>query len=76
MKVYYKASPPIANLIAEHPILKPIVRADLLPVVALSAVVVNITPTAKVAIVALLVLISVVVGILVIRRRDRGPEHT
>jgi len=42
--VYYRVSPPIAEFITEHPSLKPIVRAGLLPVVAMSAVVVNTSP--------------------------------
>jgi hypothetical protein len=42
--VYYRVSPPIAEFITEHPSLKPIVRAGLLPVVAISAVVINVSP--------------------------------
>jgi len=56
---YYKVSPPIAEFITEHPSLKPIVRAGLMPAVAMSAVAVNTTPTEKMAIASLLVLISV-----------------
>jgi len=40
---YYTVSPPIAKFITEHPSLKPIVRAGLLPVVAMSAVAVNVS---------------------------------
>jgi hypothetical protein len=41
---YYWISPPVAKFITEHPSLKPIVRAGLLPVVAMSTVVVNVSP--------------------------------
>jgi hypothetical protein len=41
VEFYYEVSPPIAEFITEHPSLKPIVRAGLLPVVAMSAVVVK-----------------------------------
>jgi len=43
--LYYKISPPIAEFIIEHPSLKPIVRAGLLPAVAISSIVVNTSPT-------------------------------
>jgi hypothetical protein len=38
---YYRVSPPIAEFITEHPGLKPIVRAGLLPAVVISAAIVN-----------------------------------
>jgi hypothetical protein len=74
--VYYRVSPPIADFITEHPRLKPIVRAGLLPAVAMSTVVVNTTPFEKIAIVGLLALVIVTVAVWVTRRRGRGPEHT
>jgi alpha-tubulin suppressor-like RCC1 family protein len=73
---YYRVSPPIAELITEHPGLKPIVRAGLLPAVAMSAVAVNTTPPEKIAIIGLLVLVSAALAIWLARRRDRGPECT
>jgi hypothetical protein len=73
---YYKVSPPMAEFITEHPSLKPIVRAGLMPAVAMSTVAVNTTPAEKIAIVGLLVLVSVGVAIWVTRRRDRGSEYT
>jgi hypothetical protein len=76
VEFYYKVSPPLAEFITEHPSLKPIVRAGLLPAVALSTVAVNTTPVEKIAIVALLGLGSVVVAIWATRRRGRGPEYT
>jgi hypothetical protein len=74
--VYYRVSPPIAEFITEHPSLKPIVRAGLLPAVALSTIAVNTTPVEKAAIVGLLVLVSVAVAIWAMKRRGRGPEYT
>ncbi|MGB6872787.1 MAG: X2-like carbohydrate binding domain-containing protein [Dehalococcoidia bacterium] len=74
--VYYRVSPPIAEFITEHPSLKPIVRAGLLPVVAMSTVAVNTTPAEKTAIVGLLVLVSVALAVWAMRRRGRGPEYT
>jgi len=74
--VYYRVSPPIAEFITAHPSLKPVVRAGLVPVVAMSAIAVNTTPADKVAIVGLLVLASMAVAVWVTRRRGRGPEYT
>jgi hypothetical protein len=73
--VYYRVSPPIAEFITEHPSLKPIVRAGLLPAVTMSAVAVNTTPVEKAAIVGLLVLVSVALAVWATRRRGRGPEY-
>jgi len=73
---YYKVSPPIAEFITEHPNLKPIVRAGLLPAVAMSTLAVNTTPVEKIAIGGLLVLASVALTIWVKRRRGRGPEYS
>jgi hypothetical protein len=73
--VYYKVSPPIAEFITEHPNLKPIVRAGLLPAVAMSTVAVNTTPVEKMAIIGLLALVSVAVAIWATRRRSRGPGY-
>jgi hypothetical protein len=74
--LYYRVSPPIAEFITEHPSLKPIVRAGLLPAVAVSTVAVNTTSTEKTAIVDLLVLVSVALAIWADRRRGRGPQYT
>ena len=73
---YYKVSPPIAEFITEHPSLKPIVRAALMPVVAMSTIVVNTTSTEKLAILGLLVLVSVALAIWATRRQNRGPEYS
>jgi hypothetical protein len=74
--VYYRVSPPIAEFITEHPSLKPIVRAGLVPTVAMSTVAVHTSPVEKIAIISLLVLVSMAVAIWATRRRDKGPEHT
>jgi hypothetical protein len=73
---YYRVSPPIAEFITEHPSLKPIVRAGLVPAVAISTVAVNTTPAEKTAIIGLLVLVSVALAIWATRRRGRGPQYT
>jgi isopenicillin-N N-acyltransferase-like protein len=67
---YYRVSPPMAEFITEHPSLKPIVRAGLLPAVAMSAVVVNTTPVEKMTIVGLLVVVSVATTAWTMRRRN------
>ena len=74
--LYYRFSPPIAEFITYHPSLKPMVRAGLLPAVAMSSVAVNTTPAEKIAILGLLVLASVGLAIWATRRRGRGPEYT
>jgi hypothetical protein len=74
--LYYKVSPPIAEFITEHPSLKPIVRAALLPAVAMSTIAVNASPVEKAAITGLLALVVVAVAIWGTRRRGRGSEYT
>jgi hypothetical protein len=74
--LYYRVSPPIAEFITEHPSLKPVVRAGLLPAVAMSAVAVNTTPAEKAAMLGLFVLVSVTLAVWVTRRLGRGPEYT
>lgn len=73
---YYRISPPIAEFITEHPSLKPIVRAGLMPLVAMSAIAVNTIPVEKTVITGLLVLISVVLAVCGTRRRGNSPEST
>jgi len=74
--LYYRVSPPIAEFITEHPRLKPVVRAGLVPTVAMSAVAVNTTQAEKMAIVGLLVLVSAALACWITRGRGRGPEYT
>jgi len=73
---YYRVSPPMAEFITEHPSLKPIVRAGLMPAVAMSTVAVDTTPTQKMVIVGLLMLALVVVAICVKRRQSEGSEYS
>jgi len=71
VEFYYKVSPPIAEFITGHPTLKPIVRAGLVPAVAMSIVAVNMTSVAKVTIIGLLVLTSAALAFWATRRRGR-----
>jgi hypothetical protein len=72
--LYYKVSPPIADFIAEHPGLKPMVRTGLLPAVAMSTMAVNTAEVEKIAVIGLLVVISVAVAIRATRQRRKGSE--
>jgi hypothetical protein len=76
VNLYYRVSPPLAEFITEHPSLKPIVRAGLVPGVILSTVAVNTTLAEKMALAGLLVLVSVGVAAWVTKRRGRGPQYT
>jgi len=74
--LYYRVSPPIAEFITEHPSLRTIVRAGLLPAVALSALAVNTTVAEKIAIVGVMALVSVPLAVWATRRRSRRPDYT
>ena len=74
--LYYRISPPIAEFITEHPSLKPIVRAGLLPSVAMATISVNTTVAEKIAIAGLLVLVSAALAVWAKRWPGRSPEHT
>jgi len=74
--LYYRVSPPMAEFITKHPSLKPLVRAGLLPAVAMSTVAVNTTTLNKAVMVGLLVLVSLALAIWATRRRGRDPEYT
>jgi len=76
VELYYRVSPPIAQFITEHPSLKPIVQAGLLPAVAISAVALNTTVDGKTIVAVLLVLISTALTVLLTRRRGRDPRYT
>jgi uncharacterized repeat protein (TIGR02543 family) len=76
VEFYYRVSPPIAEFITGHPSLKPIVRAGLVPAVAMSTVAIDTTPTQKVAIISLLVLVSVAVAVWATRQRSRRQKCT
>jgi len=74
--LYYRVSPPMAEFITEHPGLKPIVRAALVPAVAMSTVAVNTTPVQKAAILGVLALVVVALAVWATKRRGRGPQYT
>lgn len=70
--LYYNVlSPPVAKFINDHPSVKPLARAALTPVIAVSTVAVDTTPAEKAVIAGLLVLVSVVF-IPWFKRRHRG----
>jgi len=73
---YYTVSPPMAEFITEHPGLKPVVRAGLLPAVAMATVAVNTTSTEKTATVGFLVVASAAVAVWLTRRRARSSEYS
>ncbi len=72
---YYGVSPPIAEFMAEHPGLKPIVRAGLAPAVVMSTIAVDTSTAEKAALVGCLVLFAVALTIWTTRRPGRGPKH-
>ena len=74
--IYYRVSPPVAEFIAEHPSLKPLVRAGLLPAVAVSALAVNTALVDRMVIIGPLVLVAAAAAVWAARRRRRGPEYT
>jgi hypothetical protein len=71
VEFYYKVSPPMAEFITEHPALKPVVRAALVPAVALSRVAVNSTSAEKMAILGSLALVCIALAIWVRERARR-----
>jgi|GEM_PF-6280844 len=68
---YYNSSPSVAEFINDYPALKPVVRAGLLPAVALSSVTVNTTLAQKMAIVGGLLLLSLALAV-GLTKRARG----
>jgi hypothetical protein len=73
---YYRRSPPVAEFITEHPGLRPVVRAALLPAIVMSAVVVNTSPLQRMAVLSLLALASVALSIWAVRRQYRQSEYS
>jgi len=72
---YYKASPPVAEFITEHPALRPVARAALVPAVVMSTLVVNTAPIQRTTVVSLAILISAAVAIWAARRPGRYRKH-
>ena len=74
VKFYYKVSPPMADFINEHPTLKPVVRAGLVPVLAMSTVAVKTTLVEKIAIVVGLALIAVALAVWATKLRGKKVD--
>jgi hypothetical protein len=74
--LYYGTSPPIAEFINEHPDLKPIVRTGLVPIVAVSNLVISGTPAENIAIAGLLALLPMVAIMAVTWQRGGGLYRT
>ena len=73
VSLYYKVSPPMADFIEKHPALKPIVRAELMPAVAMSSVALNTTLAEKAVILVAMALFAAVL-IMWLRRRTRRSD--
>jgi hypothetical protein len=76
VEFYYRVSPPIAEFITQHPSLKPVVRAGLLPAVLMSTIAVNDTTAKKVAMIGLLALVSVGMVVWAKKWRSKGSAHS
>jgi hypothetical protein len=72
---YYQVSPPIADFITEHAGLKPVVRAGLAPVVAMSNAVVNTSSVEKMGTLGFLVLVCAALVVWATRRRGHGEDY-
>jgi hypothetical protein len=74
--LYYNVfSPPVAHFIQAHPAIKPVARAFLMPVVALSTFAINTTLVDKVATLGFLTIASVFVVLLLRMRRSKRSGH-
>ncbi len=73
--LYYRVSPPMAEFIDEHPILKPVVRMGLAPAVSLSTLAVHVTAAQKTSVLAVIAALSVSVGLWGTSRVKRRPDH-
>jgi len=75
--LYYEVfSPPVAHFINDHPAVRPLARAVLMPVIALSDVAVNTTLAEKLAMLGSLALASVVVVVWAKKRRSKGSQNS
>jgi hypothetical protein len=74
VSLYYKVSPPMADFIEKHPTLKPIVRAALMPAVAMSSVALNTTLAEKAVILVAIALFAAAL-IMWLRQRTRRLER-
>jgi uncharacterized repeat protein (TIGR02543 family) len=74
VSVYYRISPPVARFITGHPALKPLVRAGLAPVVAMSTLAVKASPAEKAALAGFILLVSAAVALWALSRSHRDPN--
>ena len=75
--LYYEVfSPPVARFINDNPSVRPVARAALTPVVALSDVAVDTTLAEKLAILGSLALAPVAVVVWVKKRRGKGSQNS
>jgi hypothetical protein len=72
VEFYYAVSPPLAQFITEHPGLKPIARAALVPAVAVSAIAVNTSPVENGVVMAVVGLVLAAVATWATRRRAKA----
>jgi hypothetical protein len=68
---YYRLSPPLAEFIDEHPVLRPLARLSLLPAVVLSEFALSTTSTEKTAILCALCVFSLAIAVWAKRRQSR-----
>jgi hypothetical protein len=74
ISAYYRLSPPVAGFIDDHPALKPVVRAGLLPAAGLSTVTVNTTLPEKAAIAGSMLLMSAL-AVVWLKRKAIALRH-
>ena len=73
--LYYDLSPPVAEFIRKHRLLKPVVRVALLPAVAMSTFAVNTTLAEKMTIVGLLTLLPIALAMWARKRQAKGLQY-
>ena len=72
ISTYYNISPPVADFIVEHPILKPIVKAGLTPAVTVSSIAMSITLAQKLLVIAMLASIMPMLAIWIRKKRPKN----
>jgi len=72
--LYYRVSPPVARFINDHPSVRPVARAALMPVVAASTAAVDTTLPEKIGIAGALSVALLAAVALVRKRRSAAPR--